>query len=342
MAVVYIASDKARAGKTALSVTIARKLSQEGKQVALFKPFHQPARDGEADHDGTILRDALDNTRSPAAAWPMTVDPTDDDAGFSVTDALAGFQAATVGAEVSIVEGISGFTGVPGAASQQLAESLDAKVVAVMGYTPELGVEDVVLARELFGERLAGVVVNGVTRYKRREVQNVLGQRVLARGVKVLAVIPEDRRLLGVSVDQLVQHLDGSFLNWEEKGSNLVEHLLVGGMLLDWGVLYFERFANKAVIVRGDRPDLQMAALGTPTSCIVMTGGHSPIEYIRHESRETGVPLIQVQSDTLATTEALNSIQSRAEFDHPLKCERFLDQLTRSGAWDALRLALGL
>ena len=38
MSVLYVASNQPRAGKTAVSVTLARKLSQDGKQVALFKP----------------------------------------------------------------------------------------------------------------------------------------------------------------------------------------------------------------------------------------------------------------------------------------------------------------
>ena len=86
--------------------------------------------------------------------------------------------------------------------------------------------------------------------------------------MKVIAAIPEDRRLLGMSVEQLAQHLGGKFLNWEEKKDNFVEHFLIGGMVLDWGVLYFQRFDNKAVIVRGDRPDIQMAALRTPPQAV--------------------------------------------------------------------------
>ena len=143
-------------------------------------------------------------------------------------------------------------------------------------------------------------------------------------------------------MDQLVQHLDGRFLNWEEKGDNLVEHFLVGGMFLDWGVLYFERFANKAVIVRGDRPDIQMAALQTPTSCMVLTGGHSPIQYVTYESGVTQVPLIQVQADTLSAAAALESLQEKALFDHPLKQEQFLELVSRHGNWEALYEALGV
>ena len=141
---------------------------------------------------------------------------------------------------------------------------------------------------------------------------------------------------------QLAQHLDGKFLNWEEKRDNFVEHYLIGGMILDWGVLYFERFANKAVIVRGDRPDIQMAALKTPTSCIVLTGGHPPIQYVDYEAGEEEVPLIQVETDTLSTASALESLQEKVLFDHPMKQDQFQELMSQHGDWEALYQSLGL
>ena len=342
MPTLYIASDRARAGKTAVCVTLAYHLSQEGKKVALFKPFHVPARAGETNPDGQILRQAANDQGTEAATWPMTLSGAEDLRQLPVDQALGAFREATAGADVSIVEGLSGLADPIGPTSNHLAVELDALVVVVMGYTPDLAVEDVLRAKEVFGDRLAGVVLNGVTRYKVREVRDQLAPRMEAEGVKVLATIPEDRRLLGVTVGQLAQHLDGKFLNWEEKRDNFVEHFLIGGWILDWGVLYFERFSNKAVIVRGDRPDIQMAALRTPTSCIVLTGGHPPIQYVSYEAGEEEVPLIQVEADTLSTAAALENLQESALFDHPMKQEQFRELMSQHGDWDALYRSLGV
>ncbi|MDA0988461.1 MAG: DRTGG domain-containing protein [Chloroflexi bacterium] len=336
MTTLYIASDQARAGKTALCVTLARQLSQEGRKAALFKPFHMPSQAGGIDQDVRILRQAVNAEGAESTAWPIAL-PRDGDLGeLPVDRALGEFREATSGADISIVEGLSGLTDALGSASNRLAEGMDAVVIVAIGYTPNLALEDILRAKQLFGDRLAGIVLNGVTRYKVREVKAQLVPRVEAEGVKVLAAIPEDRRLLGVSVGQLAQHLDGKFLNLEEKSDNLVEHYLIGGMILDWGVLYFERFSNKAVIVRGDRPDIQMAALKTPTSCIVLTGGHAPIQYVNYEAGEEEVPLIQVETDTLATTAALESLQERVLFDHPMKQTQFRELLSQHGDFEAL------
>ena len=342
MPVIYVASDKARAGKTAVSVALARKLLQEGRTVALFKPF-SPADQGTGqDHDGQILRQASGTPTSDEAQWPVALTLGQEMQGPTLDQAMEAFRRVSAGADVTIVEGLSGLNGSVGAVSQELALRMDAQALVVLSYSQEMDSGEAMRARQLLGDRLAGVVINGVTRYKGRDVAGELLPTLESEGVKVLGAIPEDRRLLGVSVGQLAEHLGGSFLCWEEKKDSFVEHLMIGGLVLDWGVLYFYRFDNKAVIVRGNRPDIQMAALGTPTSCIVLTGGEPPIQYVEYEAQEEEVPLIQVQSDTLSTAAALETIQERALFDHPMKQERFLELLTQHGDWAAIYGALGL
>ena len=328
MTTLYVASDRPRAGKTAVSATLARHLRQDGRKVAAFKPFHSPANDGDTDSDAAILAAAA-GAAAPGTAWPITVG---QDAEPDVARAMTAFSEATAGADVTIVEGLSGFTD----ASARMASEMGANVIAVIAYRDGLGVEEARAARQLFGERLAGVVVNGVTRYKTREVSEKLAPRIDSQSVRVLATISEDRRLLGVTAGQIADHLGGRFLSWEEKRDNFVERYIIGGMVLDWGVLYFQQFDNKAVIVRGNRPDLQMATLRTPTACIVLTGGHPPIQYVSYEADEEEVPLIQVDTDTLETAAALESLQERTQFDHPLKHEQFRELMSRHADWDAL------
>ena len=66
-----------------------------------------------------------------------------------------------------------------------------------------------------------------------------------------------------------------------------------------------------------------MASLGTPTSCMVLTNGIEPIEYIRYEAEQEEVPVMVVETDTLGTMDALNGLESKARFDHKLKLARF-------------------
>ena len=75
---------------------------------------------------------------------------------------------------------------------------------------------------------------------------------------------------------------------------------------MDEGALYFSTKDNKAVITRGDRPDLQMSALSTETACLIMTKGIKPIEYVEYAAQEEGVSIVVVDKDTISTLESLN------------------------------------
>ena len=342
MSVLYVASNQPRAGKTAVAVTLARKLSQDGRTVALFKPFSQASGGGQADPDAQALRQASGAQGDASGEWPAAVSPSEAIQSSAIDHAADTSRQVGGAADVTVVEGLSGLHDTAGANSLALAEGLDARVVVVLGYSSGAVADEARTARNLFGDRLAGVIINGVTRYKVREVKDNLAPALEADGISVLATIPEDRRLLGMSVEQLADHLGGRFLSWEEKKDNFVEHFLIGGLVLDWGVLYFERHENKAVIVRGDKPDIQMAALTTPTSCIVLTAGQPPIQYVQYEAGQEEVPLIQVDTDTLETAEALESLQDKALFDHPVKQGQFMELMSRHGNWDAVYQSLGV
>ena len=64
----------------------------------------------------------------------------------------------------------------------------------------------------MFGQRLEGIIINGVTKYKMREMQNQLAPMIEAIGVKVLAIVPESRVMLGFTVGELARHLGGTAL----------------------------------------------------------------------------------------------------------------------------------
>jgi BioD-like phosphotransacetylase family protein len=161
-------------------------------------------------------------------------------------------------------------------------------------------------------------------------------------GLASLGVIPEDRRLLSLTVSQIAAELHGRYVLFEELGDRLVEHFMVGGMSLDSGEPYFRLRENKAVIIRGDRPDIQMAALQTPTACMLLTNGIEPIEYVAYEAEQERVPVIVVEPDTLSTMDALGTVSSRASFDHPSKLERFGELLEEHVDLAAIYAGLGL
>lgn len=114
-----------------------------------------------------------------------------------------------------------------------------------------------------------------------------------------------ERTSLAISIRKLADILHGEILTSPEKSGDLVESIMVGAMTLDPAPLYFGLRTNKAVVTRGDRPDIQLAALETPTRCLVLTGGVKTLPIVVQRAGELGVPIILVDKDTTATLSAI-------------------------------------
>ena len=331
MSVLYVVSDQRGAGKTAFCAALAAELDRQGKRTAVLKPLKtgdRPDRDVEVFQD--LLGKAHVGESLPAVDSPLTVD---------VLDQIKALSDETMeGHDVLLVEGPSNISEQD---SRQIIETLAARVVLVVKFRPDLEASRLATWREAFGEQLLGVVVNGLTRYQNADAINELLPSIRSQGLIPLGLIPEDRRLLGVTVGQLASHLEGRFVLGDDSIDGLVEHFLVGGLGLDSGALYFGLRENKAVIVRGDRPDIQMAALQTPVTCMVLTQGVEPIEYVSYEAELEEVPVIVVESDTLTTMASLNTLQDAVRFDHPAKLERMSKLMREHVDLPAIHAGLG-
>ena len=87
--------------------------------------------------------------------------------------------------------------------------------------------------------------------------------------------------------------------------------------MLDWGPEYFSTRKNVALVVRGDRPDVQLSALQSGTlNVLIATSGISPVEYIIYEAKKLSIPVLIVDENT---EEAISKLSDSFEingFDH--------------------------
>ena len=317
MATLLVVSKERGEGKTAVAAALARRVIAGGGRAVAIKPFGAGDEIGP-ESDAAIFARLLG---TDAGGEPAAI-PARGLTKKSMVETAKAVKA--LGHDLTVVEASSELS--PGNATD-LAGALDARVVVVARHRHGMTAADLADAKDQFGERLAGVVLNARGAYLATEASE-LATALEAGGTPVLGAIPDDRRLLGVTVRGLARHLDGRFLLGEdERGDELVEHFLVGGWMLDDGALYFGTRDDKAVIVRGDRPDLQMSALTTPTKVLVLTKGHEPIEYVRYEAGEEHTAVVVVERDTIATMDALGTVVATARFDHPAKLARMVELL---------------
>lgn len=315
MSAIYITSERGGAGKTALCASLAYVISQQGRKVTAFKPLTIiPTTD--SDIDAEVYRKLFDQQ---VEDWPLNL-PDGKLTNAKLKQVMRVFETISSQSDVVLIDGICGLSVNE---STKLIDSLNARVVIVCQYEHNLSLTKLKDLQEQYGDRLLGFVINSLTRHRGADIRTHLLPSMESEGLVFLGAIPEDRMLLGVNVNQLAQHLNGRLVACEEKTNALVEHLVVGGIGMDPGELHLGLRKNKALIVRGDRPDIQMAALRTPTSCIVLTKGIEPIEYVKYEAIQEQVPILVVQTDTLDTMALAGSLINRARFDHPLKLNRF-------------------
>ena len=333
MPTILVAGNHPKVGKTAICAALARILADDGVSVGVTKPLSSADAGDSDDSDSADYASLLGKEIAAGTASSTGL----------ATQAIANFQAhveqASAGHDVLLVESSTQLGPIVTATA---AESIDASVLLTIGYEQDFDPDSLIPWREALGDRLACSLVNGVTEYRGRHVRSGLVPALEKAGLKPAGCLPEDRLLLAVKVDEIARHFDGEYVVDEGDKSALVSNILIGCQTLDPGELYFGIHDDKAVVVRGDRPDIQMAALSTPTACMVITKNMMPIEYIRYEAGEEEVPVILTEADTLTAMDMLDTVQVRARFDHPAKLDRMSELLREHLDLDALRSALGL
>ncbi len=229
-----------------------------------------------------------------------------------------------------------------GLGASDVAATLDGPTLVVARFTGESVVDAILAARLAMGSRLVGAVLTGVPVTHKEFAQRVLRPAVERRGVRLLGTLPADVLLSAVTVRELVSRLEGTFLCCEEAAEELVERLMVGAMNAEHAASYFRRQANKAVITGSDRPNIQLAALETPTRCLILTGPFPVDEEVLNHARDLQVPVVTVPLDTLTAVERSQEVFSQSRYRQEKKIARFEELFNRYFDVAALYSALNL
>ncbi|MDD3825614.1 MAG: phosphotransacetylase family protein [Anaerolineae bacterium] len=338
MVTLYIASTETFSGKSALCVGLGRHFQHDGYRIGYMKPVSTAARlaAGLADEDAEFIQQTFGVPDSMDDMVPVGVTPRVVEAILSGEEIdfqarlMEAYQRVAHGRDVVILEGGSTLREghIVGLPTAKVADLLGARELVVVKYNDDVQLlDDVLTAQSRLGPSLIGAVLNAVPRQRMPFVQEKVKPGLQERGVPVLAVLPQERLLLSVSVGDLAEFLNGRILCCEEKADELVEHLMVGAMSVDSALTYFRRKPNKAVITGGDRPDIQLAALETSTKCLILTGNLHPSPIILGRAEEVGVPMILVRQDTLTAVEVIERFFGKTRFHLEKKVQRFQEML---------------
>ena len=327
MGILQIISHHPNEGKTTLAAALWLALAQSGKTAAYYKPFsEQPGDDPDA---AFMAGEVLAGQTGPPAPQPLAWDPTadiDSPQTQQVQDAVSVLHTSHGRVLVDgpwLVTGDGRESDLPA----QVCFTLGARAVLLFGYSSGLASEDILSAASPFGDNLAGVIVNSVTKHRLAATQTELAAALKPHHVPLLGVLPEMRFMRAPTLQQVFNTLDGRWVQHPGDGGALMERILIGGNIMDSGPQYYGRYSSQVVITRSRRPDIQMASLVPGTKCLVLTEGGEPAEYIKDEAARRGVPVMVVQSNTSETAEALAPLVTCAPAPTLPRVQEFARQL---------------
>jgi BioD-like phosphotransacetylase family protein len=202
-----------------------------------------------------------------------------------------------------------------------MTKILDTPILLVTRYTSPLLVDGLLKAKQEFDRYLLGVVISDVPLDRREEVETLLVPYLKSQGIEVLGLLPESKLLRSVSVREIVHLLGAKVLCRQDRLDWMVESLAIGAMNVNAALEYFRQGENMAVITGGDRTDLQLAALETSTSCLILTGHISPDPLILSRAEDVEVPILSVNLDTLSTVEIVDRAFGKVRLQEQVKVD---------------------
>ncbi len=327
MTALYVTSLAEGVGKTTICAGLAKHLLGNGKKVGFFKPIIAKEAEGSGS-DALFMKQILSLDEPVDSICPVI--SGQDKVVSKIREA---YDRISRGKDVVIVEGVC---------ERSIVEALNARAIIVEGYSEELSLTRLNSSYQDWGEHLLGVVLNKVPPSRVESMRNEMASQLGGAGINILGVLPEDRVLFTISVGELAECLQGEILNCAEKSGELVESLMLGAMTVDPGPEYFGRKANKAVVVRGDRPDMQIAALETSTKCLILSGNTAPIPAVRYRAEDKNVPIIVVKSDTASTVMAIEDALNKVRFNQEKKLPKLTEIMEKHFNFQNVHQGLGL
>ena len=333
---IYVTSLERYSGKTAICLALGKRLQADGFSVGYLKPLSlQPWRvSGQiADEDASFVKEILELEDDPWQLSPVVVTPEfllqhlsdGEDMGL-MEQVKSAVRTTGSGKDVLLLEGGASLreghaVSLP---TPDVARELSSHVLVTVKYRSNIRVlDDTLSAKVRLGDLLSGVVINRVP----LEAADFLNQLAIPflekRGIPVLGALPEKRRLAALTVSELIDVLQAKVLTESSDLEAMVETLTVGAMTADVALHRFREYTNKAVITGGDRTDIQLAALETSTTCLILTGNLQPSPLIVKQAEDFGVAILLVRENTMETIEAIERIFGKTRLGQPDKLAEF-------------------
>lgn len=348
----YIASTHPFAGKSMLCIGIGQRFQKEGIQFGYMKPLGNAPilSDGEIgqDRDAAFACDIFNIQEDPALITPIQVTQDFKMQFFNGTtkdympEVKKAFETLRQGKDTMIVSGTGHYyTGKFCKLDNfRIAQELGLKVLVVDRLSSEPQYDKLLHLKEIFGDTMIGTVLNDIPVEFIPEIEAVTKPFLERSQIPVYGIIQSDPLMRAIKVSDLADQLGGKIIAAQNDAAGMVENFLIGTMQVENFMTYFRRKPNSAVIVGGDRADVQLVAIEGECPAIILTGNLYPNDIILSRADTLKVPIIMVRDDTYVVAHRMEQLLNRYKM-HDIKKVRQAGQLVES-AIDMTRLKANL
>jgi len=213
---------------------------------------------------------------------------------------------------------------------------LDLGTLLVAKFAGARLLDDIIYVKDALKQHLLGVLFNMVPESRLALVRDEYTRFLATNDIESYGALVSSAMLSAVSVSEIVEALDGTFVTGERYGERLAETYMIGAMSPEHALRYFQLTPNKVVIVGGDRAEIVLAALDTPTVAVVLTGNYVPSPAVLERADERGVPLVSVESDTVSAADGMRRLFGRLRVKERAKIELIAKLIDESVDLDRL------
>ena len=351
----YITGAERYSGKTATCLSLGIRMQLDGFHVGYLKPLSlQPWRIGNkiADEDAAFVKQILNLSAEPWELSPVVItpeflrarliNPHPEDLMVKVSEA---YQKLSQDQDILIIEGGGSLregyaVDLP---TVGVVNKLGSQALVIAKYREEMRMLDDVLSTQVrLGDSFCGILINRVPEDANDFVIKIAVPFLEKKKVKVFGVLPEVRGLSALTVGELITLLDAEVLTKYQRSEALVENLTVGAMTAEAALSRFRRSSNKAVITGGDRTDIQLAALETSTTCLILTGNLRPSPLVIKQAEEFGISVLLVRTNTMETIEQIEKFFGKTRLGQTTKLKQFQSLLDTHLDKERLYKTIGL
>ncbi|MGE4296406.1 MAG: phosphotransacetylase family protein [Desulfovibrionaceae bacterium] len=350
---IYVGSTSGYSGKNTVVMGLGLRLQKEGLKVGYMKPVGAMPMEQDGvlgDEDAKFVQGVFGLNEDLAKLTPVVVTHDFKVKAFAedTPDLMPSIKEAydqlAQGKDAMIVAGSgSMFSGrycrVDGL---RVVKELGLKAVVIDRLQKEINYDTLVVLKDYLGDNLIGVILNDIAPNMRAEVDSLIKPFLERQGVKVLGVIPKDPLMGAIRVGELAARLGGKVISAHNKADKVVENFLIGTMQVENFMTHFRKNKNSAVIVGGDRSDVQLVALEGNCPCLVLTGNLYPNDIILTRSEVLNIPIIVVRDDTFSVAKKMEALLVRHKVRDVIKIRQGAQLVNQSVDFAYLKQQMGL